>query len=139
MIKDYALHFPPVLITEQEQVLHQAVHDFVNKEIMPIRERLEDDVDLQKKVRQLLVGLGLQKLSMPKEYGGEGVRGTVLNALICEELSRGDVGIAVSLMCTGWAWKPAISGNMKAVLDRFMPDFFGDKVQICCLSMSEAG
>lgn len=139
MIDDYALHFPPVLITEQERVLHKAVHDFVNREIMPVREQLEDEVDLQNSVRKLLADMGLQKLSMPKEYGGEGVRGTLLNALICEELSRGDVGIAVSHMCTGWAWKPAISGGMKAVLDRFMPDFCGDKVRIGCFAMTEPG
>jgi alkylation response protein AidB-like acyl-CoA dehydrogenase len=139
MIKDYPLHFPPVLITQQEQVLHEAVHDFVQKEIMPIRRQLEDEIALQNKVRQLLVDMGLQKLSMPKEYGGEGVRGTLLNALICEELSRGDVGIAVSHMCTGWAWKPAISGNMKSVLDRFMPGFCGDQVQMGCFAMTEPG
>jgi len=79
MIRDYNLHFPPVLITEQEQKLHKAVHEFVDKEIMPIREQLEDDIDLQNKVRQLLVDIGLQKLSMPKEYSGEGVRGTLLS------------------------------------------------------------
>ncbi len=121
MIKDYPLHFPPVLITEQQQALHEAVHDFVNREIMPIRERLEDDAALQKKVRQLLVDMGLQKLSMPKEYGGEGVRGTLLNALICEELSRGDVGIAVSHMCTGWTWKPAGPSRSRGRSGKFRP------------------
>jgi alkylation response protein AidB-like acyl-CoA dehydrogenase len=83
--------------------------------------------------------MGLQRLSMPKAYGGEGVRGTVLNALFSEELSRGDVGMAVSHMCTGWAWKPAISGQMKAVLDEFMPAFCGDAEQIACFAITEAG
>jgi butyryl-CoA dehydrogenase len=139
MIKDYHLHFPPVLVSEQERMLHEAVHGFVNKEIMPIREELEDDIALQTKIRKLLVNMGLQKLSMPKEYGGEGIRGSLLNALICEELSRGDVGIAVSHMCTGWAWKPAVNGNMKAVLEQFMPDFCGDQVQTACFAMTEPG
>ena len=99
MIKDYNLHFPPLMISEDEQALHKAVHDFVEREIMPIREIIEDDLELQNKVRRLLVDMGLQKLSLPKEYGGEGVRGTLLNALISEEISRGDVGLAVSHMC----------------------------------------
>ena len=111
MIKDYELHFPPVLISEDEQSLHIAIHDFVEKEIIPVREHLEDDLELQKKIRSLFVDMGLQKLSMPKAYGGTDVRGTLLNALISEELSRGDVGMAVSHMCTGWAWKPAIGGQ----------------------------
>lgn len=139
MIKDYKLHFPPVLISEDQQTLHKAVHDFVEKEIMPVREQLEDDLEVQKKIRSLLVEMGLQKLSMPKDYGGEGVRGTLLNALISEELSRGDVGTAVSHMCTGWAWKPAVGGQMKAVLDEFMPSFCGEKAQCACFAITEAG
>lgn len=139
MIKDYKLHFPPVLISEDEQALHNAVHDFVEKEIMPVREQLEDDLDLQDKIRRFFVDMGLQRLSMPKDYGGEGVRGTLLNALISEELSRGDVGMAVSHMCTGWAWKPAIGGQMKAVLDEFMPNFCDSIAQIACFAITEAG
>jgi alkylation response protein AidB-like acyl-CoA dehydrogenase len=139
MIKDYTIHFPPILISEDEQSLHNAVHDFVDKEIMPVRQQIEDDLKLQKKIRKLLAGMGLQRLSMPKAYGGEGVRGTLLNALISEELSRGDVGTAVSHMCTGWAWKPAIGGQMKAVLDKFMPSFCGDTPQCACFAITEAG
>lgn len=139
MIKDYKLHFPPVLISEDEQALHNAVHDFVEKEIMPVREQLEDDLELQDKIRRFFVDMGLQRLSMPKDYGGEGVRGTLLNALISEELSRGDVGMAVSHMCTGWAWKPAIGGQMKAVLDEFMPNFCDSIAQIACFAITEAG
>jgi butyryl-CoA dehydrogenase len=139
MIKDYKLHFPPVLISEDEQALHNAVHDFVEKKIMPVREQLEDDLELQDKIRRFFVDMGLQRLSMPKDYGGEGVRGTLLNALISEELSRGDVGMAVSHMCTGWAWKPAIGGQMKAVLDEFMPNFCDSIAQIACFAITEAG
>jgi len=139
MIKDYNVHFPPVLVSEDERLMHLALHDFVEKEITPVREKLEGDMELQGKIRQSLVDMGLQKLSMPKEYGGEGVRGSLLNALISEELARGDVGIAVSYMCTLWAWKPAMMGGMNKVLDQFMPDFCGDKVQIACFSITEAG
>jgi alkylation response protein AidB-like acyl-CoA dehydrogenase len=139
MIKDYHVHFPPVLVSEDERLMHLAVHDFVEKEIMPVREKIEEDTELQGKIRRGLVDMGLQKLSMPREYGGEGVRGSLLNALISEELARGDVGIAVSHMCTLWAWKPAMMGGMTNVLDKFMPDFCGDKVQIACFSITEPG
>ena len=139
MIKDYTLHFPPVLISEDEQALHKAVHDFVEKEIMPVREQIEDDLELQKKIHTRLVDMGLQRLSMPRAYGGEGVRGTLLNALISEELSRGDVGTAVSHMCTGWAWKPAVAAQMTAVLDEFMPAFCGGEARCACFAITEAG
>jgi hypothetical protein len=49
MIKDYRLHFPPVLITEQEQVLCKSFYDFVQKKIMPLREQLEGDTTFQNK------------------------------------------------------------------------------------------
>ena len=136
---DYELHFPPVLVSEDQRMIQQMVRDFVDKEIMPVREQLEDSIELQNQIRQRLVDIGLQRMSMPKEYGGEGIRSTLLGAIISEELSRGDIGLAVSHMCTGWAWRPAISGGMKAVLDEFMPNFCGDKVQIACFAMTEPG
>ncbi len=37
---------------------------------MPVREQLEDDLEVQKKIHSLLVEMGLQKLSIPKDYGG---------------------------------------------------------------------
>ena len=68
MIKDYKLHFPPVLISEDEQALHNAVHDFVEKEIMPVREQLEDDLELQDKIRRFFVDMG-------QGLGGRGCSG----------------------------------------------------------------
>jgi alkylation response protein AidB-like acyl-CoA dehydrogenase len=139
MMEDYNLHFPPVLISEEERMIHNAVRNFVDKEMMPVREQLEDDKELQHKILQGMVDIGLQKLFMPREYGGEGIKGSVLKACIAEELSRADVGICVSYWCTNWCWRPAISGNMKAILDEFMPSFCGDKLQIGSYDLTEPG
>lgn len=132
--------FPDLFLTEEDRMVQRLVHDFVDKEIMPVRHLIDDDTDrkIVHKIRQGLVDLDLVKL-FPEEYGGLGRMSMVRNCLINEELARGDLGIAVTYSCVYWGWAPAMIGDMKAVLERFVPDFCGNEVRICCYNATEPG
>jgi acyl-CoA dehydrogenase len=56
-----------------------------------------------------------------------------------EELARGDSGVATAATVTTWAFLPAIIAGNKAVLDRFAPEFCGDKLKMGCFAMTEPG
>ena len=60
------------LLTKEQNDIRQALRKFVDKEIMPIREKLETDYSLVESVHQKLVGMGIQKAGYPEEYGGGG-------------------------------------------------------------------
>lgn len=137
---DPKYYFPQMFMTEEAYATQAMVHDFVDKEIMPVRHLIDDDVGgkIVGKIRQGLADIGVQRMLMPKEYGGDGM-GTVVNCVVGEELARGDAGIAMTLSCTNWAWAPAKLAVNRAVLDKFMPDFCGDKVRIACFNMTEPG
>ena len=66
-------------------------------------------------------------------------------ALIYEELARGDLGLAVSHMCTSWAWKPAFTvakrcpKKVRPIFDAFAKVFTEDKVGVACFAMTEPG
>src|SRR4030042_56095 len=128
------------LFTEEHRQLRQTLREFTKKEIIPITRRLEEDYSLVEKVHQKLVDIGIQAFGYPVEYGGGGNHSMTNTAIIAEELSKGDAGIALSV-CSNMAGVGLAGavGN-KVVLDRFVPIFCQGKLAYGCLSMTdEAG
>jgi alkylation response protein AidB-like acyl-CoA dehydrogenase len=127
------------LLTEEEKAIRATVRKFVEKEIMPIRDQLEQDYSVVEGVHQKLVDLGIQKGGFPPEYGGAGPYSNMALGIICEELARGDAGISLSAgINAGLLLGPALAAGNKAVLERFAPAFCGDRVCYACLSMTDS-
>ncbi|MFH1122456.1 MAG: acyl-CoA dehydrogenase family protein [Pseudomonadota bacterium] len=126
------------LLTDEQKAMRDMLRKFVQKEIMPIREKMETDYELVESVHNKLVALGIQKVGMPPEYGGGGQHSHVSGAILCEELAKGDAGISLSVGVNSTLLGPAMLANNKAVLDKFAPAFCGDKVCYACLSMTDA-
>jgi len=127
------------LFTEEQKAIRDMIRKFVEKEIMPIREKMEEDYSLVEGVHNKLVELGIQKAGYPTEYGGGG-GGSMMNlGIICEELARGDAGISLTVgINAGIILAPAIHAGNKAVLDKFVPAFCGNKLNYACISMTDA-
>jgi alkylation response protein AidB-like acyl-CoA dehydrogenase len=129
-----------VLLKEEDRMIKKLYRDFVEREIMPVRHKIDDDKDhkIIKKILQGLTDLGTQKWDFPEEYGGH-VESLVSHAIVHEELGRGDSGIATAATVTTWAFKPALIAGNKAVLDHFAPTFCGDKLKMGCFAITEPG
>ena len=127
------------LLTEEDRLIQQAVRAFVDSEIMPIRQELDDDKDhiLIDRISEKLKDMGFQRGMVPERYGGLPQRSSVGLGIILEEIARGDVGLAVSLGCTGWCIMPAILANNEAVLRKVAAVFCGDEVRRGCFAMTE--
>jgi alkylation response protein AidB-like acyl-CoA dehydrogenase len=69
--------------------------DFTDKEIMPVRDKIDDDVTHEKIINPILkklqVDLGCQKSMIPQEYGGFAEKGTIVAGALSR--SRGDAAI----------------------------------------------
>ncbi|MBW1863217.1 MAG: acyl-CoA dehydrogenase family protein [Deltaproteobacteria bacterium] len=127
------------MLTDEQKAIQDMLRKFVDKEIMPIREKLEEDHSLVEGVLQKLVDLGIQKGGYPPEYGGTGPYSMMTRAIIVQELARGDAGIAMSTGTNaGELLGPARHAGNKEVLDKFAPTFCRDKVCYACLSMTDA-
>ncbi len=128
------------LLTEEQRQLRQTLRDFTRKEIIPITRQLEEDYSLVEKVHQKLVDMGIQASGYPVEYGGGGIHSMTNMAIIAEELSKGDAGMALSACSNTAGAGPAAAVGNKAILDRFAPLFCQGKLAYACLSMTdEAG
>jgi butyryl-CoA dehydrogenase len=92
-----------VFLTEEDQMAKEMFRNFVEKEIMPVRQQIDDDKEhnIVNKILQGLTDLGIQRGAFPKEYGGGGVESMVSAAVMHEELGRGDSGIGRQQSCVG--------------------------------------
>ena len=148
----YRLQYPDCFISEEQRMIQKTVSDFVDKEIMPVRHMIDDDVTHENIVEPILkklqVDLGWQKAMIPKHYGGNEAMSLVSGALKQEQLSRGDYGISLASACVDWTLAPATMAFLfassptvtawgKTVLDEFAPRFVENKLRIGCFNMSE--
>jgi acyl-CoA dehydrogenase len=149
----YKLQYPECFVNEEQRMLQQVFADFADKEIMPVRDKIDDDVTHEKIItpilKKLQVGLGCQKSMIPEGYGGTAEKGTVVGAALRQEqIGRGDYGISMHSACTDWSWQPAFTAYVgpfsrkakawaKAVLDEFSTKFTGKELAVACMNFSE--
>ena len=138
---DYWKNYLGIFLKEEDVEMAKMMRAFVEKEIMPVRQQIDDDKEhtLINRILQGLTNVGMQKGPFPKEYGGLASSSIVSAAVMHEELSRGDSGICTASSVTTWAWMPALVAGNKAVLDEFAPMFCGDELKLGCFAMTEPG
>jgi alkylation response protein AidB-like acyl-CoA dehydrogenase len=130
-----------LFLTEEDQIAKEMFRSFVEKEIMPVRQKIDNDMEHEiiDKILQGMTDIGIQKAAFPTEYGGGGSTSLVSAAVMHEEFGRGDSGIATAATVTTWALNPAILAGNKAVLDHFAPLFCGEKLKKACFAITEPG
>jgi alkylation response protein AidB-like acyl-CoA dehydrogenase len=148
----YKLQYPACFVNEEQKMIQRSIADFVDKEIMPVRHKIDDDITHQEIIEPILkklqVDLGWQKAVIPKHYGGNEMMSLVTAALKQEQLSRGDYGISLASACVDWGLAAATMGYLlapspaakawgKAVFDEFAPRFVEDRLRFACFNMSE--
>ena len=149
----YKLQYPECFVNEEQRMIQKLFADFVDNEIMPVRDKIDDDLTHDEIITPILkkiqVDIGCQADMIPKDFGGnETTMGMVGAVLKGEQLARGDWGICLHSACTNWAWSPASLAYRfpsspaakawgKAVLDEFAPQFLGEDLRVACFNMAE--
>ncbi|MBW2673750.1 MAG: acyl-CoA dehydrogenase family protein [Deltaproteobacteria bacterium] len=126
-------------IGEESKALLQSVRNFVDKEIMPVRLELDESREACEEVIAKLVDLGMQKYGLSPKYGGVPIGSAAEYCAVCEELARGDSGIATEMTCPEWLFGPAMRARNKAVVEKFMAPFCSDERHTACLALTEPG
>jgi alkylation response protein AidB-like acyl-CoA dehydrogenase len=80
------------LTGEQREIL-RTVRDFVDREILPVAQRLEAADEYPQAIVDGMAELGLFGLTIPEEYGGLG-ESLLTYALVVEEISRGWMSVS---------------------------------------------
>lgn len=102
-----------------EQIELQAmVHDFVEKELLPIAADLDKEGRFPMEVYKKACEMGLATISMPEEYGGAGVS-YLTEALLYEEYGWADAGFAGTMGAHSIGMKPLIFAGTKEQRNHF--------------------
>jgi alkylation response protein AidB-like acyl-CoA dehydrogenase len=123
--------------SDESKALLQRVRGFVDKEIMPVRMKLDESREACEEVIGKLVKIGMQRYGLSPKYGGLPIGSAVEYCAMCEELARGDSGIATEMTCPEWLFGPAMRARNKVVLDKFMAPFCTDKRHTACFALTE--
>lgn len=78
---------------EEQKMLRDTVRDFVNSELKPIAQKIDEEEEIPKELINKLRDLGFLGASFPAEYGGGGF-GEVGYCLMQEEIARGCMSTA---------------------------------------------
>lgn len=129
----------PLLLDEAGKMIIDVIHKFVDTEIMPIRDKLDDDVE-HVLINDLLVkmsALGVFNVNLPEE-GTEAAGPSFTTACaVLEEFARGDAGIGIVAGINGWAMAGALYGRNKEVVDLFHKMQQEKQPTFACFAMTE--
>lgn len=125
---------------EEQQLLKRSVRDFAESELRPHVREWDEKQEFPREVFTKLGDLGLMGAVFPTEYGGSGLS-TLDYAIVIEELSRVDAGVALSVaahnsLCSGHIYLAGTDEQKKRFLT---PLARGEKVGAWGLTENSAG
>jgi butyryl-CoA dehydrogenase len=109
------------------------------EKILPVRAELDEKEEFPWEIVKISAEAGLMGVSMPEEY--EGFGGGVLEyCLVAEELSRGCLGIATSVVASGLGAMPVLLFGNPEQKKKYLPDIAkGKKLAAFGLTEADAG
>ncbi len=126
--------------TEEEKLFRKTVATFVEKEVIPFADELETKGEFPASLFKRAGELGYFGLQYPPKYGGTETN-TVMFCILCEELARGWLSLAMitamqSLMGTNFIYRFGTEDHKKRLL---IPAIKGEKIAAFALTEPGAG
>ncbi len=130
----------PYGLSEDEDLFRRAVHEFAEREIVPVAHELDESEEFPRASIGKMAKLGLMGLLVPEEFGGAGAD-TMSYALAMEEISWADASHSVvmsvnnSLVC-----EPILRFGNREQKERFLPALAsGSFIGAYCLTEPGSG
>jgi alkylation response protein AidB-like acyl-CoA dehydrogenase len=127
-------------LSEEQTLLKNTVREFAEGELRPHSREWDEKQEFPREIFTKLGELGLMGVVWPAEYGGSGLS-TLDYAIVIEELSRVDAGVALSVaahnsLCSGHIFLAGSDGQKRKYLT---PLAKGEKVGAWGLTENSAG
>lgn len=128
-------------ISEEQKMLRESIKEFIDKEVVPHRERFEHkDYALTEEVMRKLGEMGVLGVAVPEEYGGLGM-GFITTMLACDMASGANGSVATAYGAhTGIGTLPILLYGNEEQKKKYLPDLAaGTKFGAYCLTEPDAG
>ena len=133
--------FTPEDFSEEQLMMKQAVKDFIEKEVVPHRERFENkDYQLTEDTMKKAGDLGFLGIAVPQKYGGMGM-GFVSTMLVCEAISGASGSLSTAFGAhTGIGTMPIVLYGNEEQNKKYVPKLAsGEIFGSYCLTEPSAG
>jgi alkylation response protein AidB-like acyl-CoA dehydrogenase len=124
--------------TEDQKLMRDSMRRFADEVLRPAPRGADDKAAPSEELLAQGHSLGLTGLVIPEALGGVATeRSSVTNALIAEELSRGDMGLATAILAPLGAVQAIVDWGTGAQQARYLPPFLGDRFVAAALAILE--
>lgn len=106
------------LMTEDQIMIRDLVHDFVEKELRPVIAEHDKNGTFPMDVYKKACAMGINCLDLPTEFGGPGFD-YLTSTIIREELAWGDAGFAATLGGNGLGFKTILMAGNDAQIKHY--------------------
>jgi len=125
--------------TEEQEDIKKMARAFAEKEIIPVAAEYDEKEDIPWPLVEKAHELGLMNLTVPEEYGGQGLD-HITEAIIIEELAYGCLGISGTIGANGLALTPILIAGTPEQKERFLKPFCSrPRLAAFCLTEPNAG
>ncbi|UOE42274.1 acyl-CoA dehydrogenase family protein [Chryseobacterium suipulveris] len=143
LIKDFDAQeiFSLEELTEEQKMLRESLEDFMEREVVPHRERFEKkDYALTEETMRKLGEMGTLGIAVPENYGGLGM-GFVSTMLACDIVSGANGSLATAYGAhTGIGTLPILLYGTEEQKQKYLPALaIGEKFGAYCLTEPDAG
>ena len=129
----------PLLVDETGRMIIDVIRRFVDTEIMPIRDKVDGDVD-HVLINELLIkmsALGVFNVEIPEQGSESEGPSIATSCAIIEEFARGDAGIGIVAGISSWAMAGAVYGRNTDVVDLYHKMQEDKQPTFACFAMTE--
>jgi len=123
--------------SEEQQLIVETVRQFAANEVRPRARECCEARALPDDVLHHAHELGLVANALPEAWGGGGERSAVTGALVCEELARGDLSIALAILSPALIAFPVAAFGSEDQKRSLLPQFTGDRFVPGSLAIAE--
>lgn len=143
LIKNVACEdvFIPEEFTEEQQMMKQAVQEFIDREVWPHKERFENkDYAFTEQLMKQIGEMGLLGITIPEKYGGMGMK-FVSTLLACDYISGATGSLATAYGAhTGISTMPIFLYGTQEQREKYLPKLVsGEWFGAYCLTEPGAG
>ncbi len=129
-----------VQLTEEHLMMRDMIRKFLDKELVPIVEEIDEKQEFPMHINKKLGEMGFIGLHLPEEYGGGG-SDFLGKCVVAEEIARVSAGVQMSLDLSGAIYANPIFrfGNDEQRKQYLPPVLKGDQMGSWCLTEPNAG
>ena len=114
-IKDFT-----VTLSDEDELFRKTIHQFAENELMPRLTEIEKTGIIPEELVKKGIEMGITGIGIPEEYGGQG-GGSLLTAILMEELSRANPAYGTALLVNGLFTYPVLRYGTEEQKKKYVP------------------